>query len=294
MRPRHPAHRPYIARFGETLGDIARRFRTTESALRTLNELEDDARVLAGFDLMVPAVEPLETPDEERPVAAVPDETVYPDRRRVFYRVTDEDSAASIARFFGVTVDDLRRWNHVDPHAALQRGMVLQLFVAPDRDLSQAIVLSENDVRVLVVGTEEFHDWHEAQQGRVRFRYTVQPGDTLTSIAQRFELSVGSIGRINRFARETELRAGQEILIYAPRERVGPHIRREYDERVAAQAAARGEAPPEPGPAVADDGDGEEEAARASAAARSEPEPEPAPEAPTAAPEPAEEPAPGG
>jgi membrane-bound lytic murein transglycosylase D len=260
MSPRNPAHRPYVVRFGETLADVAQRFRTTESALRTLNALEDEARVIAGFDLMVPAVEPEDPPAEERPVVAVPDETTHPGLRRVFYRVTDEDTAPSIARFFGVSVDDLRRWNHVDPHASFQRGMVLQLFVAPDRDLSRAVVLAENEVRILVVGTEEFHDWHEAQQGRVRFRYTVQPGDTLTSIAQRFELSVGSVGRINRFARDTVLRAGQEILVYAPRDRVAANVRREYDERLAAQATARGEAPPEPRPAVADDGDGDDAA----------------------------------
>jgi membrane-bound lytic murein transglycosylase D len=87
-------------------------------------------------------------------------------------------------------------------------------------DLSQAVVLGEEDVRVLVVGTEEFFDYHETQRGNVRFRYTVREGDTLSSLAQRFELSVGSIGRINRFSRDTLLRAGQEIIIYAPRNRV--------------------------------------------------------------------------
>lgn len=227
MQPRHPAHRPYVVRFGETLDEVARRFRTTASALRTLNELADDEDVAAGLELMVPAVEPAEAPrPEEPPVVAVPAETFsYPDRRRVFYRVGRSDAIEEIAEFFRVGVDEVRRWNHVDPGASLQEGMILQLFVPREVDLGRAVVLSEDEVRVLVVGSDEFFDYHEAQQGRVRFRYTVQPGDTLASIGERFDLSVGSIARINRFPRDTLLRVGQEIIIYAPRERLPPELR---------------------------------------------------------------------
>jgi membrane-bound lytic murein transglycosylase D len=275
ISPRHPAHRPYVLLFGETLADVARRFRTSEASLRSLNELDDQTIVGVGFELVVPAVlahEPESAP-EDRPVVAVPQDAPEPGKRRVFYRVTETDTAATIARFFRVSVDDLRRWNNVDPRSGLPRGLVLQLFVSPELDLSRALVLGEDDVRVLVVGTEEFYDYHEAQQGRVRFRYTVAPGDTLTSIAERFELSVGSLGRINRFARDTLLRAGQEIIIYAPRERVPREDRAAFDERVAEAAMRRGDEPPAPAtPALEDDGDGTDAAGEHATAADAEPE----------------------
>lgn len=217
MQPRHPAQRPYVVRFGETLDRIATRFRTTPAALRSLNELESDGDVVVGLELMVPAVDPVEVPTEEPAVVAVPAEQfTYADRTRIFYRVAANDRVEEIASFFSVTVDELRRWNHVDPGAALQEGLMLQLFVPTSLDLSRAVVLTEREVRVLVVGSEEFFDHHEAQRGRVRVRYTVRPGDTLTSLGERFDLSVGSIARINRFARDTQLQAGQEIILYAP------------------------------------------------------------------------------
>ncbi len=243
MQPRHPAHRPYVVRFGESLSDVARRFRTSSSALRTLNELEGGEEVAVGLELLVPAVEPAEPePPAEPPVVAVPAERfAYADRRRTFYRVTSADRIEEIARFFSVTVDEIRRWNHVEPTAALQHGMVLQLFVPREVDLGRAVVLSEGEVRVLVVGTDEFFDYHEAQQGRVRFRYTVQAGDTLTSIGRRFELSVGSIARINRFSRDTTLRAGQEIIVYAPRERVPRHLLGPAEATAEAEAATEAE-----------------------------------------------------
>lgn len=240
MQPRHPAHRPYVVRFGETLDDVARRFRTTSSALRTLNELEVESDVGVGLELLVPAVEPVEPAEPEEPpvVAVPPGRFTYADRRRVFYRITSSDRIEEIARFFSVDVDEVRRWNHINPGAALQTGMILQLFVPREVDLGQALVLGADEVRVMVVGSEEFFDFHEAQQGRVRFRYVIQPGDTLTSIGNRFELSVGSLARINRFGRNTTLQAGQEIIVYAPRERVPRHLLPEDPEGTAEAAEA--------------------------------------------------------
>ena len=279
LRPRRPAHARYVVRFGETLEHIARRYRIGVGALRELNELAADARPGVGFDLLVPAVAPRDAePEDERPVAAVPDRRFQlPDRRRVFYRVAPGDTLHDIARFFTVRVDDLREWNNVEPSAVLQRGLLLQLFVPSAVDLSRAVVLAEDEVRVLVVGSTEFFDYHESQRGRVRFRYTIRPGDSLTSIARRFELSVGSLARINRFSRSTPLQVGQEIVVYAPRERAPGAALRAADARIAAALdPATGDDAPAPAPAVMDDGDGEDEAADAA---------QPAGEAPPGAPE---------
>jgi len=222
LQPRHPANRAYALRFGESLSMVARRFRTTSRALSTLNELGEDESLQAGFALLVPDVTP--RPDEapaERPVVGVPPgDFHYPGMRRVFYRATGSESVTDIARFFGIASDDLVRWNRLDPQARLTSGLMLQLFVAPDFDLSRAVVLGADDVRVLTVGSEEFFEWQERQQGRVRFRYVVAPGDTLSSIGHRFDIGSGSLARINRFSRRRTLQPGEEILVYADRERV--------------------------------------------------------------------------
>jgi membrane-bound lytic murein transglycosylase D len=249
-RARQPQEKVYVVRFGETLDDIAARFRTTSSALTRANEL-DGVSVRAGFTLMVPSVEPREPAASEPPVVSVPDQRFrYADRRRVFYRTVDGDSAGEVARFFGVTMDELRRWNGVDPAAVLQRGMFLQLFVPASRDLTRAVVLAENDVRVLVVGSDEFFDYHEGQRGRVRIRYRVREGDTLATVARRFDLSPGSVARINRFDRATTLRVDQEIIVYA-----APEAPAAAPPAVAAPAVvtAQTDATPLPAPAAPSD-----------------------------------------
>jgi len=132
----------------------------------------------------------------------------------LFYRVAPGDELEEVARFFRVTTDELRVWNRIAADAKLQRGMYLQLYVPHDAELSETLVLSPSQVRTLVVGSEEFFNFHEQQQNRVRIRYRVKPGDTLRSLAERFELSIGSLARINQFGREKKLEADSEIIIY--------------------------------------------------------------------------------
>ena len=90
---------------------------------------------------------------------------MYPDRKRVFYRVQVGDTLKEIAGALHVGADDLDRWNDIDPAARLQEGMTLQAFVAPDADLSRVVVVPEGDVRVLPVGSDEFFAALEHDRG---------------------------------------------------------------------------------------------------------------------------------
>jgi membrane-bound lytic murein transglycosylase D len=223
-----PIYVSYITRFGESLEEIARKVGSTPSKLRDINELGSEAKLQPGFPLLVPGVAPSPAAKEsvEPLLATVPAKTFrYEDRRRVFYRVSAEDTAASIARFFEVTLDELCAWNSLEAGAVLQRDMLLQLFVVPALDLGKAVVFTPDQVRILTVGSDEFFDFHESQRGRVRVRYHVQPNDTLAKIGERFELSAGSIGRINQFGSNRELKADEWIVMYVPEKQL-PELER--------------------------------------------------------------------
>jgi membrane-bound lytic murein transglycosylase D len=216
--PLLPPHRQHVLKLGERVADVAELYSTTATKLLRLNDLPDGAEPRAGDKLIVPDVEPIVKPLAIEPaVVGVPAETfVYVDRQRVYYRVVQGDNVDEIARFFRVTADEVRRWNRVAPDAKLQRGMFLQLYVPREAELTQTLVLAPHQVRTLVVGSEEFFNFHEGQQNRVRMRYKVKPGDTLRSLSERFDLSIGSIARINQFDRDKKLVADSEIIIYAP------------------------------------------------------------------------------
>jgi membrane-bound lytic murein transglycosylase D len=211
-------HGTHVLRFGERLKDVAEMYGTTERKLRALNDLSDGEPVRPGVRLRVPDVQqepPAETTEPE--VVGVPDQVFnYDGRRNVFYRVQSGDSPASIASFFRVSLDELRTWNAISTDSRLHAGMTLQLFVPESVDLERALYLPAEKVRPLVVGSDEFFDYHEALRDRVRVRYRVRPGDTLTSLAERFDLSIGSIARINGFSRDKTLQADSEIILYVP------------------------------------------------------------------------------
>jgi len=211
------AYVSYVVRFGESFEEVARHHNISPAKLRQINDLGEDVKVRAGFPLLVPGSAAAAKESAEPLVATVPaKEFRYQGRRRVFYRVAAQDSPESIARFFEVSVDELCAWNSLTESASLQSNMLLQLFVVPELDMGKAVVLSPDQVRILTVGSDEFFDYHETQRGRVRVRYRVQPGDSLTKIGERFELSAGSLGRINQFGSNKELKADDWIIVYVP------------------------------------------------------------------------------
>ena len=247
-------HRPHTMRFGETLADLARDRGTSVAALRELNELGAGQRVGVGMVLLVPVASSARArrrdDDEEPPVVAVPEgPRSIMGRRRVFYRAARGDRVEEVARFFRVRASELRAWNGIDPHARLQSGMFLQIFVPASVDLSRALVLTPDEVRVLVVGSEEFFAYHEAQSGRLRFRYAVRSGDTLSEIAQRFGIRTASLARINQIRQNATIHPGDELIIYAEPSRVPAEIRRRA-EVVAADESA-GDIGDEPAPGEA-------------------------------------------
>lgn len=288
VRPGRAAHVPYVVRFGEDLAAVAHRFRTNERTLRDVNQLEDHTRVSAGFDLMVPATPARDERPSEPPVVPIPRARFdLVGTTRVFYRVVRGDRLDEIARFFRVSTEHVREWNAIDPRAQLQDGIYLQLFVPRELDLSRAVVLTESEVRPLVVGSEEFFQHHLEQEGRVRIRHRVASGDTLSSIAQRYGLSIASMSRINLIPRDTVLALGQELVVYTLPERLSPEQRAELGITLRPRGGAAGAAG---SPASASPETAEAEGAAPTAPdataepATAEPATEPTTESPTSAP----------
>ena len=219
----------YVVRFGETLEQVAAGHRTTTQKLVEMNAIAPGEAVRGGSVLLVPKVDApagsapgavsagSAAPTGPKQSVVVPaDVFVYPDRRRVFYRVQIGDTMREIASALHVGVDDLDRWNDLDPSARLQEGMTLQAFVAQDLDLSHVIVVPESDVHVLAVGSDEFFASLEKERGFKRVTVTARASDTLESIGKRFDVPVKTMERVNRRGRSDALKAGDTVIVYVP------------------------------------------------------------------------------
>jgi membrane-bound lytic murein transglycosylase D len=212
----------YVVRFGETMEQVAAAHRTTTQKLAELNAVAPGEAVRGGAVLLVPRVDvpggaaaPVPTGPKQSVVVPA-DVFVYPDRRRVFYRVQIGDTLREIASALHVGVDDLDRWNDVDPGARLEEGMTLQAFVAEDADLSHVVVVPENEVQVLAVGSDEFFASMERDRGFKRVTVTAHAGDTLEAIGKRYDVPAKTMERANRRGRAQPLKAGETVVAYVP------------------------------------------------------------------------------
>lgn len=222
-----PAEEEYATvriRVGDSVAGIAQRLRGSEPELRALNRLEPAERPRPGELLLVPrawvttergqALAPLE--DVETVVVLPPFRFQYEDRIRYFYRTVGGDQLDELAAALGVRQDDLAVWNALDPGAALQSDMVLQVFVPPGSATDRVRLVNESNVqRQLEVGSPSFLAHFEAEQGRQRLQILAREGDTLQAIGKRYELSPGMMERINHFARDRKLSEGAAVVVYA-------------------------------------------------------------------------------
>jgi membrane-bound lytic murein transglycosylase D len=222
LRRDQPPLDRYVVRFGESLDQIAAAHKTTTQKLVELNALAPGEAVRGGTVLLVPHVDAAagDSPSAAigpKPTVIVPSDVfVYPDRRRVFYRVLVGDRLKEIGTVLHVLPDDLARWNDVDPGARLEDGMTLQAFVPPDADLARVVVATESDVRVVAVGSEEFFALLEHDKGVKRIIVVAKPGDTIESIGRRFDVSAHTMERVNHRGRNAVLKAGDAIVLYVP------------------------------------------------------------------------------
>jgi membrane-bound lytic murein transglycosylase D len=219
----------YLVRWGESLEAIATFRGTTRSALQSLNDLRPGEVIRPGTVIFVPAAPGVgaaaaanliaESP-AVRPVVVTPAQTfVYPNRRRVFYRVVAGDTLRDLGAVLGVTADELSRWNMLDPGASLHEGMTLQAYIPKAHSLARAFVLEEKDARVIAVGSPEFFDHFEGLKGRKRVEIAARDGDTFQGIAKRFGLTMGMLERINHRSRSTKVLPGDRLVVYVPNTR---------------------------------------------------------------------------
>jgi membrane-bound lytic murein transglycosylase D len=208
----------HVVRWGESLEDIASASHTTRSSILSLNGFRTSEQVRPGTVLLVPAhaagASRAEVP-QVKPVVVVPAEKfVYPDRRRIFYRVVAGDSPREIASALSVSSGDLCRWNAIDTSAALHDGMILQAFVPKAAALSHALVTEEENARALAVGSQEFFEHFESLKGRKRIELVVAQGDNWRGLSRQYGLSLGMLERINHRSRSSALAAGDKVVVY--------------------------------------------------------------------------------
>ena len=173
---------------GETLAGVARTYHVTLAALEAANHLDKDAKPSDGFLLNVPTV------------PAAP--------KLVHYRVQRGDTLAGIADRYDVTVEELRRWNHLRGSRA-PRGARLRIYAGAGAERAEVAAAAKAKSAENTQATPHVQTVKSSQE----IQHRVKPGETLYSIARTYGTTVSALKQSNRFLAQRALEAGDVLVI---------------------------------------------------------------------------------
>ena len=183
----------YTIKSGDALSTIARKFRVSVDALKSINGLSSH-NIRVGKTLMVPISSRPDghyayTQDQRRlkkQQASAKRETGH----KIEYVVKPGDSFWSIAKRYGVASTKLARWNNMGLRDPIRAGQTLHIWTK----LPKAKVSNDAVIRKL--------------------SYKVRSGDSLHRIADKFQLRVKDILRWNRVDPSKYLKPGQSLTLF--------------------------------------------------------------------------------
>ena len=100
----------YRLKQGETLPQVAAKYGMSVETLRSINGIGSRAKVPVGFNLLVPSQRPSEESANSLAHAVF---TTVPSGRTLYYTVRRGESVQMIAARYGVSAQDVRRWNNL-------------------------------------------------------------------------------------------------------------------------------------------------------------------------------------
>ncbi|MFA9420835.1 MAG: LysM peptidoglycan-binding domain-containing protein, partial [Gammaproteobacteria bacterium] len=180
---------------GETLSEISRNYRTTTRLIVKVNKIRG-TQIRAGKYLMVPtATRSLNSYKLSQASRISSIQNKQRSGTRHEHIVRSGQSLWSISRDYSVTTSALAKWNGVAPIDTLSVGQ--KLVVWTDKTPSiQRVSFTDTNART------NLH----------ALRYTVRKGDSLSRIADRFNIRVSDIKRWNTLGKY--LQPGQKLKLY--------------------------------------------------------------------------------
>lgn len=108
------------------------------------------------------------------------------------YTVKSGDTLSAIALKFGVTVAQLKKWNNISDTNSIKTGQVL-------------VLKPQNN------GSNNDNNSDQTQQKS----YTVKSGDTLSEIAEKFNVSQSQLLSWNHLTNADKIQVGQKLIVYS-------------------------------------------------------------------------------
>ena len=187
----------YKIKEGDAISQIAAKHRTTVALIKNVNNMRD-SRIRAGKYLLIPtATRSLNTYTLSKSSRVSKIKNTSRKGNKQTYAVKSGDSFWSISRKFGVDTRSLAKWNGMAPIDTLKVGQKLVIWnTAKTPGKAQLTSL---------------YNTHPEQKLHA-LRYTVRKGDSLSHIADKFNIRVSDIKKWNRIGKY--LQPGQKLKLF--------------------------------------------------------------------------------
>jgi membrane-bound lytic murein transglycosylase D len=182
---------------GETLAEVARQYHTTSTAIAQVNSLRGND-LEADSKLIIPVTPGRRTASGEAQVAY--------SKRPTSYKVRKGDTVLSIANDFSVPAEKIRKWNRLHGNQ-VRAGQTLRIYRPLAEPATTRKMASSKTPKYKKTSSLQ------ASNGERLLRHKVKSGETLVSIANRYNTSVAALRRDNKIS---SLKAGDVLVIRTP------------------------------------------------------------------------------
>ena len=173
----------YTIKSGDSLSVIAEKFETPVSVIKQANQLSSN-QLRAGKTLFIPKDSSMANPFENTTTSQQTDVISQ-------YKIQAGDTLWKIAQTHQINVASLRKWNNIQSGDTLKIGKILRI-----GDLPKSIRKDEA----------------EALQ---KIGYQVQSGDSLSTIAERYNVNVADIREWNNLSTDSAvIKTGQQLTLF--------------------------------------------------------------------------------
>lgn len=179
----------YKVRRGDTIGEIAERFDVSTQMLRRWNNLRSN-KIISGQTLKIYTLDP---------VVSVVDNGNNSGENVNYHHISRGETINSIARKYGVGIDDIRQWNNLSSNKIIA-GQTLKIY--------------SNQNTQVAVKTDKTVTTNKGKNSGDVVYYEIKKGDTIGQIAEKFKVSIANLRSWNDIS-GNKIVAGKTLAIYS-------------------------------------------------------------------------------
>ncbi|MCC6488723.1 MAG: LysM peptidoglycan-binding domain-containing protein [Candidatus Hydrogenedentes bacterium] len=192
----------YRVKRGDTLYDIARAHDVSLSDLQAWNKLDRHARIRVGESLVVGS-------STESPAAVA-----SPAGEKQVHRVKPGEFPSKIAQNYGVSLDQLLAWNNLTKKSVIRAGDELVLYAPAGNAPAERVEVAKSTAPERVQPDAPAAEPAPAAVAETpKKTHTVSSGETASTIAAKYGMSLSEFLNLNNLTRSSVLQIGQKCVV---------------------------------------------------------------------------------